>query len=66
MIAQENIIPNHSFELYTEKPKGWFYNGGHFTSLVKYWNSPTPASPDAYGPGIIVPKNWKEKGFGSN
>jgi outer membrane protein OmpA-like peptidoglycan-associated protein len=65
MIGQENIIPNHSFELYSPKSEGWFYNGGHFTEVVKYWSSPTPASPDAYAPGIKVPKRWKEKGFGS-
>jgi len=62
--AQDNIVPNQSFELYSKVPQGWFYNGQHFTSLVKFWNSPTPASPDAYGQGVIVPRHWKEKGFG--
>lgn len=63
--AQElNLIPNASFEEYDGVPIGWFYNGNQFTRLVKYWKSPTMASPDAFGPGVIVPPHWKKKGFG--
>ena len=60
----ENLIPNPGFEQYDRTPIGWFYNGSHFTKLVKYWSSPTEASPDAYGPEIFVPRHWQEKGFG--
>ena len=60
----ENLIPNAGFEHYDRTPIGWFYNGSHFTKLVKYWSSPTEASPDAYGPKIFVPRHWQEKGFG--
>lgn len=61
---QNNLIPNPSFEEFSGVPLGWFYNGSQFTKLVKYWSSPTLASPDAFGPGIIVPKHWQKKGFG--
>jgi outer membrane protein OmpA-like peptidoglycan-associated protein len=61
---QANLVPNHGFEEFSGVPLGWFYNGSQFTRLVKYWNSPTLASPDAFGPGIIVPSHWKKKGFG--
>ncbi|MEL6989160.1 MAG: OmpA family protein, partial [Bacteroidota bacterium] len=49
---------------YSGFPLGWFYKGSHFTDLVKYWDSPTQASPDVFGPRIHVPQFWKEKGFG--
>lgn len=63
--AQEaNLIPNSGFEEFSGVPLGWFYNGSQFTRLVKYWKSPTLASPDAFGPGIIVPTHWQKKGFG--
>lgn len=61
---EDNIIPNSSFEEYSGVPLGWFYNGNQFSRLVKYWYSPTLASPDAFGPDIIVPKHWQKKGFG--
>lgn len=64
--AQEvNLIPNNSFEEYSGVPLGWFYNGNQYSKLVKYWYSPTLASPDAFGPEIIVPKHWRKKGFGN-
>lgn len=62
---QENLVPNPSFEEFSGVPLGWFYNGSQFSRLVKYWNSPTLASPDAFGPGIVVPKHWQKKGFGA-
>ncbi len=61
---QENLVPNPSFEEFSGVPLGWFYNGSQFTRLVKYWYSPSLASPDAFGPEIIVPSHWKKKGFG--
>ncbi len=65
VLSQElNLIPNNSFEAYDGVPIGWFYNGNQFSRLVKYWKSPTMASPDAFGPGVMVPPHWKKKGFG--
>jgi OmpA-OmpF porin, OOP family len=61
---QPNIIPNPSFELFASTPLGWYYKGEHFTSVMKYWSSPTTTSPDAYGPKVRVPESWAEKGFG--
>jgi len=63
-VVQENIIPNPSFEKYASTPIGWFYKGKHFTSVMKYWNAPTGASPDIFGPKVRVPAQWAEKGFG--
>ncbi len=60
-----NLVPNPGFELFTNRiPKNWFNLGRDFTEALKYWSSPTSASPDAYGPGIKVPDNWANKGFG--
>lgn len=60
-----NLIPNHGFELVDKPPKQWFNLGQDFTNASKYWNSPTDASPDLYGPAIEIPHNWAAKGFGS-
>jgi OmpA-OmpF porin, OOP family len=62
--AQENIVPNPSFEQYSNAPIGWYYKGEHFTETMKFWSSPTGASPDAYSPKVVVPANWAEKDFG--
>lgn len=62
---QPNIIPNPSFEKFSGPPIGWFYKGAHFGSVMRYWFSATAASPDAYGPNIKVPSDWREKGFGA-
>ena len=62
--SQENLVPNPSFERFSRVPIGWFYKGKHFTDVMKYWNAPTSASPDIFGPKVIIPKHWKEKGFG--
>lgn len=62
--VQENLVPNPSFERFSRMPIGWFYKGKHFTDVMKYWNAPTSASPDVFGPKVIVPKHWEEKGFG--
>lgn len=64
MDAQRNIVPNPGFESFNAAPLGWYYKGEDFTRMVKYWSSPTGASPDAYGPGVKPPANWVEKGFG--
>lgn len=66
--AQEesiNIVPNPGFEMYSGTPLGWFYTGRDFTRVVKYWESPTAASPDVYGPNVYVPSQWMEQGFGT-
>jgi len=59
-----NIVPNPGFELRSGPPIGWFYKGEHFTDVMKYWSSPTIASPDIFGPEVRVPQSWVEKGFG--
>lgn len=62
--SSKNIVPNPGFEQYSSTPIGWFYKGDHFTQVMKYWSSPTAASPDVFGPKVRVPSYWKEKGFG--
>lgn len=62
--AMGNIVPNPGFELFSSMPIGWFYKGDHFSQVMKYWDSPTAASPDVFGPNVRVPKNWADKGFG--
>jgi OmpA-OmpF porin, OOP family len=59
-----NIVPNPSFERFANAPIGWSYKGAYFGEVVKYWFSATTASPDVYGPGVRVPQDWAEKGFG--
>jgi len=59
-----NIVPNPSFERFSGIPLGWFYKGKHFTDVMKYWNAPTGASPDIFGPKVRIPKHWADKGFG--
>ncbi|HHB78126.1 MAG TPA: OmpA family protein [Saprospiraceae bacterium] len=61
----ENIIPNPGFEEYSTFPIGWFYTGRHFSRVQKYWFSATNTSPDVYGPKVVVPKQWQDKGFGN-
>lgn len=51
-----NLIPNPSFEEYSDDPTGWFYSGHDFSRVAMYWTSPTGASPDIYGPKVHVPK----------
>ena len=62
--AQENIVPNPGFEEYSNYPLGWFYKGSDFSRVIKYWSSPTAASPDVFGPKVRIPRQWSEKGFG--
>ena len=60
----DNIVPNPGFERFGNVPIGWTYKGADYGRVVKYWFSATTASPDVYGPGVRVPKDWAEKGFG--
>lgn len=60
----DNIVPNPGFERFVSPPVGWSYKGAFFGQVVKYWFSATTASPDVYGPGVKVPQDWAEKGFG--
>ena len=60
----DNIVPNAGFERFASPPVGWSYKGAFFGQVVKYWFSATTASPDVYGPGVKVPQDWAEKGFG--
>jgi OmpA-OmpF porin, OOP family len=60
----QNIIPNAGFEEFGGYPIGWYYKGTDFDDVVRYWVSPTTASPDAYGARVRVPATWAEKGFG--
>lgn len=60
----QNIVPNPGFERFVSPPVGWSYKGAFFAQVVKYWFSATTASPDVYGPGVKVPQDWAEKGFG--
>lgn len=64
-MSYPNLIPNASFEELNSRPLEWFYTGTHFTQCSNSWCSPTSASPDLYGPGLIVPRHWREKGFGN-
>lgn len=59
-----NIVPNPGFERFSGSPIGWSYKGAFFGEVVKYWFSATTASPDVYGPGVHVPMDWANKGFG--
>lgn len=59
-----NLVPNPGFEEYSAIPGKWFYSGAEFTRVMQYWESPTGASPDAYGPKVYVPQHWRDKGFG--
>lgn len=60
-----NLVPNPGFERFSGTPIGWSYKGAYFGEVVKYWFSATTASPDIYGPGVHVPADWAEKGFGA-
>jgi OOP family OmpA-OmpF porin len=62
--GQQNIVPNPGFERFAAPPVGWTYKGAMFGQVVKYWFSATTASPDVYGPGVRVPVDWRDKGFG--
>ncbi len=63
-IFAQDLIPNGGFEEFIYKPMKWNTSGTDFTETLKYWSSPTQASPDAYGPGIEVPSFWRKHGFG--
>lgn len=60
----QNIVPNPGFERFANPPIGWSYKGAYFGQVMKYWFSATTSSPDVYGPGVKVPRDWADKGFG--
>lgn len=60
----DNLVPNPGFEHFAAPPVGWSYKGAYFGQVVRYWFSASTASPDVYGPGVSVPQDWAEKGFG--
>src|SRR5687768_2080516 len=45
---QINLVPNHSFEEFSDEPGTWYYSGNDFSRVSLYWTSPTAASPDLY------------------
>jgi outer membrane protein OmpA-like peptidoglycan-associated protein len=59
-----NLVPNPSFEEYSDEPSGWYYSGKDFARVAMFWTSPTAASPDIYGPKVRVPASWEAAGFG--
>ena len=59
-----NLVPNPGFEDFRVRPLGWYYKGANYNRVMRYWHSPTAASPDAYNPDVRVPRNWAEQGFG--
>ena len=62
--AAANLVPNPGFEDFRVRPLGWYYKGANYNRVMRYWQSPTAASPDAYNPDARVPRNWAEQGFG--
>jgi len=60
----ENLVPNPSFEEYSDTPSGWYYSGRDFSRVALYWTSPTAASPDIYAPNVMIPTSWSAVGFG--
>ncbi len=60
----ENLVPNPSFEEFSDEPSGWYYSGRDFARVAMYWTSPTAASPDIYTPKVKVPSSWAAVGFG--
>src|SRR6188768_2954255 len=60
----DNLVPNPSFEEYSDTPSGWYYSGKDFSRVSLYWTSPTAASPDLYGPKVSIPSSWRAVGFG--
>ena len=60
----DNLVPNPGFETFRVRPLGWYYRGANYNRVMRYWDSPTTASPDAYNAEVRVPAAWAEKGFG--
>ena len=59
-----NLVPNPGFETFRVRPLGWYYKGSNYNRVMRYWDSPTTASPDAYNAEVRVPAAWADKGFG--
>ncbi len=62
---QPNLVPNPGFEEFRVRPLGWYYKGPQYNRVMRYWRSPTAASPDAYNPDVRVPSHWAGQGFGA-
>ena len=60
-----NLVPNPGFEEFRVRPLGWYYKGSQYNRVMRYWRSPTAASPDAYNPDVRVPRSWAAQGFGA-
>lgn len=65
LAQQPNLVPNPSFEEFRVRPLGWYYKGAQYNRVMRYWRSPTAASPDAYNPDVRVPRHWAVQGFGA-
>jgi len=63
--GQQNLVPNPSFEEFSDPPSGWYYSGKDFSRVALYWTSPNDSSPDIYAPKVSIPASWKSVGFGS-
>ncbi len=61
MIGDELVVDG-GFEELERIPTKWYFNGVDFNNVMKYWNSPTMASPDVYTLSTKVPPGWLEKG----
>lgn len=61
---KDNLVPNSSFEEFSDTPYSWYYSGRDFSRVAMYWTSPTAASPDLYAPKVNIPASWKAVGFG--
>jgi hypothetical protein len=47
-----NLLLNPGFEEHLTTPEDWFYSGSDFSRVMRYWDSATGASPDAYGVAV--------------
>jgi OOP family OmpA-OmpF porin len=61
---KDNLVPNPSFEEFSDPPSGWYYSGRDFSRVALYWTSATAASPDIYAPNVMIPPSWSAVGFG--
>ena len=51
---QSNLVPNPGFELFSDKPAGWYYSGKDFSRIALYWTSPNDSSPDLSAESLAV------------
>lgn len=62
--AQKNIVLNPSFEEILGNTKSWFEKRKLLKEVVFFWSSASKATPDIYGPQIVIPPEWSRRGFG--